>query len=171
MITASSRYRLVAGMLTMATAMTAGGCQAGPERTSSLEARMAEVEERFRPGLHSLMQQVQLRHAQLWFAGEAGNWELADYQAHELEELLEQIQELHPEYDGRSVAELLEQLLQPAVERVESAIDTRQPAEFAAAFDDMTTQCNACHAATDRRAIVIQRPTTRPLDNLRYEPQ
>jgi hypothetical protein len=69
------------------------------------------------------------------------------------------------------VAEMLEQLLQPAVERVESAIDARQPAEFAAAFDAMTMQCNACHTATDRRAIVIQRPTTRPLDNLRYEPQ
>jgi hypothetical protein len=164
------RQRLAAGILMMAVVLSAGGCQPRADDTS-LEARVTDAEERFRPGLHSLMQQVQLRHAQLWFAGEAGNWELADYQVHELEELLEQIRDLHPEYDGRSVAELLEQLLQPAVERVESAIDARQPAAFAAAFDDMTAQCNACHTATDRRAIVIQRPTTRPLDNLRYEPQ
>jgi hypothetical protein len=163
------RQRLATGIVVMAVVLTAGGCQERADDTS-LDTRITEVEERFRPGLHSLMQQVQLRHAQLWFAGEAGNWELADYQVHELEELLEQIQALHPEYDDQPVAELLEQLL-PAVERVEGAIDARQPAEFAAAFDDMTTQCNACHTATDRSVIVIQRPTTRPLDNLRYEPQ
>jgi hypothetical protein len=130
---------------------------------------MDEMEQRFRPGLHSLMQQVQVRHAQLWFAGEAGNTELAEYQVHELEELIEDIAELHPEYDDRPVAELLEQLLTPALEDVERAIRGEQ--EFAAAFDRLTRQCNDCHAATDRRAIVIQRPRTPPLDNLRYTPE
>jgi hypothetical protein len=151
-------------VLLLATGVAAG-CQ--QDDTATMR-RVDEMEQRYRPGLHSLMQQVQVRHAQLWFAGEAGNTELAEYQVHELEELIEDIAELHPEYDGRPVAQLLGQMLTPALEDVELAVRGGQ--DFAAAFDRLTQQCNDCHVATDRRAIVIQRPRTPPLDNLRYAP-
>jgi hypothetical protein len=147
------------------TAALAAGCQ----QDDSAVLRMDEMEQRYRPGLHTLMQQVQVRHAQLWFAGEAGNTALAEYQMHELEEIIENIAELHPEYDDMPIAQLLEQILAPALEHVDLAIRGAQ--DFATAFDRMTEQCNACHAATDRRAIVIQRPRTPPLDNLRYAPE
>jgi hypothetical protein len=150
----------------LVTAALAAGCQQGD---TAAVLRMDEMEQRYRPGLHTLMQQVQVRHAQLWFAGEAGNTELAEYQVHELEELIENIAELHPEYDDKPIARLLEELLAPALEDVELAVRGAQ--DFTTAFDGMTQQCNACHAATDRRAIVIQRPRTPPLDNLRYAPE
>jgi hypothetical protein len=152
--------------LLLVTAATAAGCQ---KDDSAAVLRMDEMEQRYRPGLHTLMQQVQVRHAQLWFAGEAGNTALAEYQVHELEELLEDIAELHPEYDDMPIAQLLKQMLVPAVEHVDLAIRGAQ--DFATAFDRLTLQCNACHAATDRGAIVIQRPRTPPLDNLRYAPE
>jgi hypothetical protein len=151
-------------LLLVSAALTAG-CQ---QDDTATVLRMDEMEQRYRPGLHSLMQQVQVRHAQLWFAGAAGNVALAEYQVHELEELIEDIAELHPEYDDKPVAQLLGQLLTPALEDVERAV--RGEHDFAAAFDRLTQQCNACHAATDRSAIVMQRPRTPPLDNLRYEP-
>jgi hypothetical protein len=152
--------------LLLVAAATAAGCQ--QDDTASV-LRMDEMEQRYRPGLHTLMQQVQVRHAQLWFAGEAGNTELAEYQVHELEELIENIAELHPEYDDMPIAQLLEQMLAPALEDVELAVRGAQ--DFATAFDRLTQQCNACHTATDRRALVIQRPRTPPLDNLRYAPE
>ncbi|MGE5413642.1 MAG: hypothetical protein ACM3NW_05660, partial [Syntrophomonadaceae bacterium] len=38
------------------------------------------------PGLGELMTFNQMRHAKLWFAGEAGNWKLARYELDELGE-------------------------------------------------------------------------------------
>jgi hypothetical protein len=38
------------------------------------------------PGLGELMSANQMRHAKLWFAGEAGNWPLAAYDLDELKE-------------------------------------------------------------------------------------
>ena len=40
----------------------------------------------YEPGLGELMSLNQMRHAKLWFAGQARNWELADYELDELEE-------------------------------------------------------------------------------------
>jgi len=122
------------------------------------------------PGLHTLMMELQHRHATLWFAGDAENWPLADYFMHELEELLEDIGTLHPTYDGVPVAELLTGMSLPAVHRLEAAVDAADRAGFRVAYDELTMACNACHIASDRGAIVMQRPTSPPLTNLRYIP-
>jgi len=75
------------------------GCEQPPD-TATQDVRIqelrAELEDRFTPGLHTLMVDLGMRHASLWFAGEAENWPLADYVVHELEELVEEIEELHP---------------------------------------------------------------------------
>jgi len=65
-----------------------GGC--GAEDTNGSSPGADEVEP-FRPGLHSLMIEMQFRHANIWFSGDAENWPLADYQLHEMEELVEDI--------------------------------------------------------------------------------
>lgn len=137
------------------------------EALAALEARLAE---RFTPGLHTLMVDLQQRHATLWFAGEARNWPLADYFLHELEELVEEIEELHPVYRDVPVAELLGEMTFPAMEALEEAVVAEDPEAFAAAYDLLTVACNACHIASDRAALVIVRPTAAPLTNLRYLP-
>lgn len=129
------------------------------------------AEARFTPGLHSLMVDLGMRHASLWFAGDAGNWPLADYMAHELEELLGDIEETHPVYHDIQVAVLLGEMTTPAVDAVEAAVVARDHDAFVRAFDDLTTACNHCHQAADRGAIVIQRPTAPPLSNIRYRPE
>jgi hypothetical protein len=136
------------------------------------EARLLELREelvdRFTPGLHTLMVDLGVRHASLWFAGEAENWPLADYMVHELEELVEEIEELHPVYREVQVAALIREMTHPAVEALEGAVKHEDRAAFADAYDQLTAACNACHAASDRAALVIQRPTAPPLTNLRY---
>lgn len=144
-------------------------CAGGPAGdTAGDTARLAELEARFKPGLHSLMGELGMRHASLWFAGDAGNWELADYVAHEMEEVAGDIRELHPEYDGVAVAALMDGMLEPVLSDVEAAIDARDGAAFVEAYDRLTTSCTACHAATGRSALVMQRPTAPPVTNLRY---
>jgi hypothetical protein len=134
------------------------------------DAHIRELEARFTPGLHSMMVELATRHASVWFAGDAQNWELADYMAHELAEVAEHIGEAHPEYDDIPVATLMAQMTLPAVEELEAAVDARDHGAFVAAYDRLTTSCNACHEASDRAAIVVQRPTAPPLTNVRYAP-
>jgi hypothetical protein len=135
-----------------------------------LQELREELTERFTPGLHTLMVDLGVRHASLWFAGDAENWPLADYMVHELEELVEDIEELHPVYREVQVAALLGEMTRPAVEDLEDAVEEEDRTAFAEAFDHLTAACNACHVASDRGALVIQRPTAPPLTNLRFSP-
>jgi hypothetical protein len=161
---AASTIRRTAALLA-AVALTA--CQ--PESELANE-RLDEMERRFTPGLHSLMVELGMRHATLWFAGQAENWPLTDYVLHEIEVLLEDIEELHPVYRDVQVAALLREMTQPAFEELEQAAERRDAAAFTGAYDRLTTACNHCHTASDRAAIVIQRPTVPPLSNIRFEP-
>ncbi len=143
---------------------------AAEESDPDLQELREELTERFTPGLHTLMVDLGIRHASLWFAGDAENWPLADYMVHELEELVEEIEELHPAYREVEVATLLREMTHPAVEALEGAVQEEDRTAFAQAYDQLTAACNACHVASDRGALVIQRPTTPPLTNLRFSP-
>lgn len=162
----------VRGGLTTLVLLAAAGCVPAADGVGegALEAAVAELEERFTPGLHTLMTQIQHRHANLWFAGEAANWPLADYMLHELEELVAEVEELHPVYEGVQVALLLGEVTHPAVEAMEGAVAGQDREGFVRAFDALTAACNSCHLSSDRGSIVIQRPTTPPLTNLRFSP-
>lgn len=138
--------------------------------TSALEARIQELEERFTPGLHTLMGAVANRHAMLWFAGQAGNWELVDYQIHEMEELIEEIEELHPVYGEVPVAQLLGEMTHPAMEALEAALAARDQGSFTSSFDRLTQACNSCHVAADREVILVVRPSSPPITNLSLQP-
>jgi len=154
--------------LAIALAMiTVAGC--APD-SADRDERIREMEARFTPGLHSLMAELGTRHGALWFAGEAGNWPLAGYMVHELEELVEEIEQLHPVYHEVQVAAMLRETTMPAVEQLEEATEAGDGAAFAVAFDRLTAACNQCHAASGRGFIVMQRPATPPYTNLRFAP-
>jgi len=53
---------------------------------SVLFAAAQSAKEPYAPGLGEFMTATQLRHAKLWFAGNAANWPLADYEIGELGE-------------------------------------------------------------------------------------
>jgi hypothetical protein len=163
-----------APILVIALLFTAlAACTEGPssaDEAERLDETVAELVDRFTPGLHTLMVDLAMRHASLWFAGEARNWPLADYMVHELEELVEEIEDLHAVYRDIQVAELLREMTHPAVEALEEAVEEEDPEAFEDAYDALTTACNACHVASDRGAIMMQRPTAPPLTNIRFRP-
>lgn len=164
------RPEITAGALFLALVLPACGPEQEAVRESRLREVAAELEARFTPGLHSLMGELGHRHATLWFAGEAGNWALADYYLHELEELIDEIEELHPVYRDIPVAELLGEMTHPAVTRLEDALSSESREEFDRGYEELTRACNACHVASDLGALVIQRPVAPPLTNIRYRP-
>jgi hypothetical protein len=158
-------------VLTLSTLLGACAEPAGDRVDAAVvEARLADLEDRFTPGLHTLMGELGTRHAMLWFSGDARNWPLADYQLHEVEELVEDIETLHPVYDDIPVAELVGQMLAAPLEALETAVDAGDHAGFVRAFDELTQGCNGCHVASDRAVLRLVRPVSPPVTNLDFQP-
>ena len=125
------------------------------------------------PELGAQMLELQIRHARLWQAGEAQNWMLAQFQLAELRESFAGIVESNGEHAAlqpNKLSEVLPAMTDPALKQLQAAIDAHDKAGFEAGYDALSDSCNACHAAAAHGFLVIQRPRTPLLDNLRAEP-
>jgi hypothetical protein len=138
---------------------------------SVMFAAAQPAREPYQPGLGEFMTATQLRHAKLWFAGEQNNWDLAAYEIDEVKEGLEDAARLFPTFDGFPVAEMIKTIIDPRIEEVEKAVRAKSSIKFAAAFDELTSGCNSCHAAASKPFIRIQRPIASPLTNQNFAPE
>lgn len=139
--------------------------------TSTMLAEAQTAKEPYQPGLGEFMTAIQLRHAKLWFAGKNSNWNLAAYEIDEIKEGLEDAARLHPTFDGVPVAEMIKTIIDPRVERLGKAIEGKNHTQFVAAFDELTSGCNSCHAGAGKPFIRIQRPSEPPLSNQNFAPE
>lgn len=90
----------------------------------------------------------------------AGNTELADFYAHELEETIEAAEEVK-EYKGQPIGQLVKGMLVPPFEALEDAIDEDlNGAE--ARLSEVIDACNACHQATGFGYLQIAPTTQNP---------
>jgi hypothetical protein len=141
---------------------------------AALEAKVAQLEQRIpAPELGQQMLELQIRHDRLWWAGKAGNWNLAYYMVSELGEALRGIEETNgdaAELQPQKLSEVMPAMMDPAIRNVQEALAKKDAAAFAEAFDRLSASCNACHAAAGVSFLHIQRPKTPLLDNLRYAP-
>lgn len=122
------------------------------------------------PSLANLMLLVQIRHAKLWFAGNAANWELADFAIHELEEGLEDIAKLYPTTKDGPIGDMIEQIAKEPIGAVEKAVKGRDRRSFVLAYERLTAACNSCHQAANHAFIAIRRPVTSPFPNQSFAP-
>jgi hypothetical protein len=137
---------------------------------SVLCAAAQPAKEPYAPGLGEFMTATQLRHAKLWFAGKENNWDLAAYEIDEITEGLEDAEKQFPTREGLPVADMIKANIDPAIEELKKAVEARSSAKFAAAFDQLTSACNTCHAGANKPFIRIQRPTSSPLSNQNFAP-
>jgi hypothetical protein len=138
------------------------------ERTGAATAKTDEG-----PELGAQMLELQIRHARLWQAGQARNWILAQFQLAELREAVTGIIATngdHAALQPQRLAEVMPAMLDPALAAMQAAVDAHDGAGFDAAYDQLSNACTGCHAAADHGFLVIQRPRTPVLDNLRAEP-
>ena len=113
------------------------------------------------PHLSDIMAQQQMRHIKLWFAGDAGNWSLADYELDQLKDGFDDVAKLLG-------GDLAQQHVGEAISQLEKAIDTRDHEAFLSAFDRLSAGCNACHRTLDHAFIVIQRPVLLPYSDQNF---
>lgn len=122
-------------------------------------------QELYRPPLGDIMGKIQLRHIKLWFAGKAGNWELATYEVEEIKASLESAADL---YRGIPV-ELVTNTADP-IRAIREAIEAKDSAAFAKGYGEFTAACNGCHQGIGRSFIVIQKPTASPFTDQSFSP-
>ncbi len=125
----------------------------------------------YSPGVADIMIATQVRHAKLWLAGEARNWDLADYEIDELKEGLEDIVKYFPVYKDMPVGQMIEATAMAPIKEVEAAVKAKDRARFTAAFDKLTAACNTCHQSSNRPFIVVQRPTGSAFPNQSFAPK
>ena len=121
----------------------------------------------YTPGLGEIMSLQQMRHVKLWFAGQAENWELAAYELDELGEGFDDIVKFHPTHKDSPVApkDAIPRMVTEPMNSLRSAVDKKDAAAFAQAYDGLTAACNSCHQATNFGFNAVQRPATNPFPN------
>jgi hypothetical protein len=152
--------KLVFATLALLVVIGASAWKATAEQVTASQA----TDEPPAPRIGVIMQQQQMRHIKLWFAGRAGNWPLADY---EVDQLKDGFDDLHQQIGGDTV----EKAVGPPIAAIEKAIDAKDRSAFINAFDKLTAGCNSCHRTLDHGFIVIQRPTSPPYSNQVFAPR
>ena len=130
----------------------------------------AETKEPYTPGLGEIMTLQQMRHLKLWFAGQAQNWPLADYELDELKEGYEDIVKYYPTKDDAPTGVMASAVIEKEVADLNKAIDSKDRKQFTAAFDKLTASCNACHQSSKKSFLVVQRPAANPYANQSFAP-
>ena len=127
-------------------------------RIDTLEKKLAET---YKPGFGEFMGTIQVHHAKLWFAGQHQNWKLADFEIHEIMESVENIKKYQSERKESNEIDMLN----PALDLVNSAIRQKDSTGFRNSFVSLTNTCNNCHHAVDFEFNIVKIPETPPFTN------
>lgn len=166
---------LVALLLPCVSAMAAAPADTGDRaEIRALRKQIDELKKSvYHPELGEQMLILQIRHARLWFAGEAGNWNLATYEVQELKEAFDAVVEHNPDnanLQPERLADVLPAMTSGPIADLRKAVDAKSKTAFEKAYDGLSAACTGCHRIAGNDMLVIQRPKTPLLDNLRVEP-
>ncbi len=134
------------------------------------EKKGETAQENYVPGMGEIMAATQMRHAKLWFAGHARNWDLASYELDEIKEGLADAVKYHPIFKKDApISAMLDKFTAQPLSDIGKAIEAKDSVTFTKSFDRLTSACNACHEAASQGFIVIQRPGASPFSNQDFE--
>jgi hypothetical protein len=147
----------------LAAASIAGWAQAQTAPAAAPAAQTGGVEANFKPGFDDMMTMVvQPRHIKLYYAGQAKNWPLAQFQLNELRHSYDRIANALPKYRTFSLKQTLSSMSSVPINSLNQAIAAKDSARFLSAYNQLTESCNACHEALGHPQIVMKTPTSNP---------
>ena len=132
------------------------------QKVDSLEKKLANT---YKPGFGEFMSSIQVHHAKLWFAGKNQNWELADFEMHEIAESIDAIKEYQTEREESKKVDMLK----PSLDAVKDAIEKKDPVLFNSSYLLLTSSCNNCHKAVNFGFNVVKVPETPPFSNQAFK--
>lgn len=107
----------------------------------------------------------------MWFAGQAGNWDVVMFEAYRVEETIKANVIVRP---ARKAA--LEAWSKPTVESIQQAAKDKNLDAFVKAYDTSVAGCNACHLVmgggplANMKAYKVTRPTVPLYSNIDLKP-
>jgi hypothetical protein len=167
---------LAIGMAAAVAAETSPAVSAATDRAeiAAMKKEIAELKKSaYHPELGEQMLSIQIRHARLWFAGEAQNWLLAAFELQEIKEAFDAVVEQNPDhaiFQPQRLADILPAMTKAPITALRDAIDHGNKAEFDKAYDGLSAACSGCHRVAGNDFLIIQRPRAPLLDNLRTAP-
>lgn len=105
------------------------------------------------PGAANLMIEMGFRYQNLYWAARQGKWEFAEYQAEEMEGLLETLMITRPKR-----AKTAKAFLKTGFGVLEPALKARDARGFEAAFEKMRQACMTCHQQNEHAFITLPLP-------------
>jgi hypothetical protein len=132
-------------------------------RIDSLESQSKNI---YHPGLGEMMSAIQIHHNKLWFAGKNTNWDLADFEIHEISETVDDIVKFQQDRkETKAIG-----MIRPALDSVTNAIAHKDPIAFQRSYSVLTNTCNTCHKAVQFGFNVVKIPETPPFSNQDFRP-
>ena len=147
------------------------GAVAASRRVFRLEERVKALEQPKPYPLGEAMGYLQRYVEKLYFAGQAQNWELADFYAHEVGETAEDIMSAKVVAEGVEVSKLMTTMLPPAEQGVQEAMQARDPALFQTRYEALVDTCNACHQEAKHGFMKITIPERPSVTNQSFAPE
>ena len=133
---------IVGAALPLASQVSVGGAaparQAQPTPTPLTLQQLSDIQ----PGLGTVMIEYGHRMSAMWFAEQAGNWDLAQYQLIEMREIQEVGETTRP---ARAAA--LKSYESSFLDPLEKAIEAKDKAQFETAYNAAIQGCNSCHGS------------------------
>jgi hypothetical protein len=131
---------------------------------ATLQATIGKLNDRA-PGLGEYMTTFQLHMGKLWFAGQASNWGLAEYELDELAETMEAGEALHAIKNDVNTASILQAVRATQIPLLRLSLTEKNERKFARAYDQTLETCNSCHRSVGYGFIRITKPLTSPVSN------
>jgi hypothetical protein len=171
-------------VLCVATAAAAGcreavsapppGESAAEKEIAALKADVQMLKDKA-PSASVAMADVSFHWSNLWFAGQAGNWPLANYYFSEARNHVRWLIRINPMPkgpDGNPVdlQGIFEGIDKSAFADVKAAIDKKDKAQFATVYRTALESCYACHKAVGRLYLKPQIPTAPPQTIVNLDP-
>lgn len=143
-------------------------CTENSQQYSEIQSQMVEIQKKlsdsYKPGFGEFMSNIQVHHAKLWFTGINQNWELADFEIHEIKESLEDIQKYQSEREEAKAIPII----YPPLDSIQSSIDKKNLNSFKSSFTTLTNTCNSCHEAVKFGFNKVKIPDSPPFSNQEF---
>lgn len=114
---------------------------------------------RSQPGMDRLMAEIAERARRLYYAATFGNWPAASYFARTLAKHLRESAFSRPKY-----AEAMAEFVDHDLAALRDAINAKDSAAFAVAWDDLVVRINHWHGEFGKGFLVYRTPDTPPPD-------
>jgi hypothetical protein len=146
----------------------ASSCKQQTESTVALQSRIDSLEQKlahtYKPGFGEFMSAYKYIMPSCGL-GKNQNWELADFEMHEIGEAIDAIKEYQTEREESKKVDMLK----PSLDAVNDAIQKKDSALFNSSYLLLTSTCNNCHKAVNFGFNVVKVPDTAPFSNQAFK--